>query len=61
MVKPPSTHVFRGTGPSCYVLFPDTIHGTAIGLPIRPGVVWGVNGAAVLWQSQTGRVWVTVL
>ena len=25
------------------ICFPDTTHGTAIGLPIRPGLVWGVN------------------
>ena len=36
---------------------PDTTNGTAIGLPISWGGARGVNGAAVLWQSQTGRAW----
>ena len=48
---------------------PDTTHGTAIGLPIRPGVVdwasvwggspnWQSHGSScMVWQSQTRRVW----
>ena len=39
--------------------YSQTLHETAIGLPIRPVMVGfgGLSVAAVLWQSQTGRVW----
>ena len=42
------------------IYFPNrsqTLHGTGIGLPIRPGVVvWGANGAAYMAYTSTSMI-----
>ena len=45
MIFPPHTSIL-----------PQTLHGTAIGLPIRPGVLPEASfwGGSPDWQSQTG-------